>query len=417
VYSVRKKLPEAEAIQNTRTFVFQNADIKQAEDVIKGIVGDRGQVYAYAQGNTIVVKTTQEIMDDVAQIADRIDTSRRQVLIEARILELTDNKNKDHGVDWSQEGGLLNRSLSMGPFSWIQTDLNSGHFGQMPPSDIDPSSGDKYNPELKINQLTLNAGDLKVFLSALDQFTDIQTVSSPKVIVANGEKATIKIITKEPIIISTPSYSEQGQLQSIMYNQEADGTDPDTGKKRYATYDYGIMLDVTPTIYSEDNIAVHIVPTISRKDASKTVTRDISGDSSAKAKIIEFPVIDEKRVETYFTLANKQTAVIGGLTETTQQNIEKKVPILGSLPLLKKLFSYTSAEDVQKENVIFVTVTLEDGKNFDLERSIQKSPLTRRQLIREDNNQIIDDQAIDLFKAKDQGRITDEVKRLEKQTK
>ncbi len=414
VYSIRKKLPAAEAIKNTRTFVFQNADIQQAEEVIKGIVGERGQVYAYAQGNAIVVKTTQEIMDDVAQIAERIDTSRQQVLIEARILELSNNKNKDHGVDWSQEGGLLSRSISAGPFSWIQTDVNSGHFGQITPSAITPASGDTYLPELNINQLTLDAGTLKAFISALDQFTDIQTVSSPKVIVANGEKATIKIITKEPIIISTPSYSDQGQLQSIMYNQEPDGTDPDTGKKRYSTYDYGIMLDVTPTIYSRDNIAVHIVPTISRKDSAKTITRDISGDSSQNPKIIEFPVIDEKRVETYFTLADRQTAVIGGLTETTKQNIEKKVPILSSIPLLKKLFSYTSLEDVQKENVIFVTVSLEDGKSFDIEKAVKQSPLTRKQLIRDENNQIIDDRTVELFKAQDDKRVADEIKTLEK---
>ena len=263
-----------------------------------------------------------------------------------------------------------------------------------------------------LNQFTLDAGNLKAFISALDRFADIQTVSSPKVIVANGEKATIKIITKEPVIISTPTFGgTDGALQSILYNQDQDGTDPDTGKKRYATYDYGIMLDVTPTIYSEENIGVHIVPTISRLSSTKVLALSAK---TANSPVQSFPIVDEKKVDTTFMLANKQTAVIGGLTETTKQDLKTKVPILGSIPLLGRLFDYTSTQDVQKENVIFVTVSLEDGKNFDLAKVVKKSPLARQQIIRDGNNQVIDDQVIELFVDKDQKRVADEVKALKK---
>lgn len=406
VYSVRKKLPPAEAVQNTRTFIFQNADIAQATEMIRGIVGDRGQVFSYAQANTIVVKTTQEIMDDVAQIAERIDTPRQQVLIEARILELTDNTDKDRGVDWGQDGGLLKHALTLNPLTLVQRD---GGLEQISPVNIiNPAD---YAPALEFNRLTLDAGQVKVLMSALDQIADIQTVSSPKVIVANGEKAAIKIITKEPIIVSTPTYSQQGDLQSILYNQSEDGTDPLTGKKRYATYDYGIMLDVTPTIYSEDNIGVHIVPTISRQEKDPIA---LALTSDQNSPVQTFPIIDEKRVETTFMLANKQTAVIGGLTETTKQEKTTKVPLLSSIPLIKKLFAYTYTGNVQKENVIFVTVSLEDGKSFDLEKAVKTSRLTRKQLIRDENNQIIDDRTIELFKGQDQMRVEKELDKLDK---
>ena len=404
VYSIRKKLPASDAVRNTRTFLFKNADIKQAYDMLTGMVGGRGQVYAYPQGNSIVVKTSQEIMDDVAQIAERIDTARRQVLIEARILELSDTKQHDRGVDWSDPngGGLLKRAIS------FSAGTNSGGNILFDQKEL----GGAFNQR---DTLTLDAGQLRVLMSALDQIADVQTVSSPKVIVANGEKATIKIVRKEPVILSTPTFSTDGNLQSIIYNQDPDGTDPITTRKRYATYDYGIMLDVTPTIYSDENVGVHIVPTISRLYGTKDLA--LSAKDAANSPVQSFPIIDEKKVDTTFMLANKQTAVIGGLTETTKQDKESKVPILSSIPLIRQLFTYTHTEDVQLENVIFVTVTLEDGKKFDLDRANKKSPLTRKQLIREEGNQTVDDRDVELFKAREDDRVKEDVRIIEQKGK
>jgi general secretion pathway protein D len=116
-------------------------------------------------------------------------------------------------------------------------------------------------------------------------------------------------------------------------------------------------------------------------------------------------------------LANKQTAVIGGLTEKSKEDRETKVPILSSIPLLRQLFTYTEKVDVQMENVIFVTVSLEDGKKFDVDRAVQKSPLTRKQLVREEGNQVVDDRDVDLFKAREDGRIKEDVRIAEQKGK
>lgn len=408
VYSIRKKLPAAEAIKNTRTFIFKHADIKQASEMIKGIVADRGQVYAYAQGNAIVVKTTQEIMDDVAQIAERIDQPRQQVLIEARILELTDGKNKDRGVDWSKKGvGLLERTLSTTPN--LVLPMRTGNLGQntLPPDTF--------------QELTLNAGQLQVLLSALDQNTDIRTVSNPKVIVANGETAMIEILEKIPKVQRTVNQAATdagGNVTpaSIEVTQDDDGTDPDTGKKRYATYDFGIRLSVKPSIFTEENIAVQITPIITRENPEKSITTFI-GKSAGEDIYDTYYAVDEKRVNTTFMLGNKRTAVIGGLTETKTQETQKKVPFLSSIPLIRHLFTYTSSRDVQTENVIFVTVSLEDGKNFDVNKAVQKSPLTRKQLIRDDNNQVVDDRDVELFKKQEEGRIKEDIKIIERKDK
>jgi type II secretory pathway component HofQ len=399
VYSVRKKLPAAEAAKNTRTFLFKHADIAQAEAVIKGMVGERGQVYAYPQGNAVVVKTTQEIMDDVAQIAERIDQPRQQVLIEARILELTDNKKKDRGVNWAdaQGRGLLNRAISTGGDDLI---FGTGKVGN---NVLD-------TPDL--NQLTLNAGQLNVLISALDQVADIQTVSSPKVIVANGETADIQILSKIPRVEISRTTEQVGTnpnpVTSYTATQEEDGEDPNTKRKRFVEYEFGIRLSVTPTVYTPDNIAVKMVPIISRRNPDDDVIV-----SAGEANNV-FYAVDEKRVETTFMLANKQTAVIGGLTETSKEEQQKKVPFLSSIPLIRHLFTYTFTADVKKENVIFVTVTLEDGKSFDLAKSVKTSPLTRKQLILENNNQIVQDRDVELFTKQEEGRMAEDIRIIER---
>jgi type II secretory pathway component GspD/PulD (secretin) len=401
VYSVRKKLPAAEAVKNTRTFVFKHADLSQAAAMITGIVGSQGQVFSYAQGNSIVVKTTQEIMDDVEQVAERIDTPRQQVLIQSRILELTDSKDSDRGVDWSSEGtGLLNRSLSLSNLSFTQSDLNSFS-----------------SAFVQTNFLTLNAGQVNVLLSALDQVADVKTVSSPKVIVANGETASINILTKVPRLQRTLSQTESTSgttLTTIEVEQDDDGTDENTNRKRYAEYEFGIRLSVTPTVYSEENIAVKIVPIISRaNDEFTQVTLVGTDDENDITYYDTYYAIDEKRVETTFMLANQQTAVIGGLTETSKEESESKVPILGDLPLLGRFFSYNSTANVQKENVIFVTVSLEDGQSFDIEKTIKQSPLTRQQMIYDENQQVVDDKVIDSFRIQDQIRVEKAIEKLD----
>jgi len=404
LYSVRKKLPATEAAKNTRTFLFSHADIAQAKTVIEGIVGDRGQVYAYPQGNAVIVKTTQEIMDDVIQVAERIDQPRQQVLIESRILELTDRKTKDRGVDWGSENGLLKRAITASPD--LQFALNAGDANYTPVNVVNP-----------VNELTLNVGQLRVLMSALDQMADIKTVSSPKVIVANGETANINILTKIPKIQRSLTQNVSpggGTLTTVEVEQDEDGEDPNTKRKRYVEYEFGIRLAVTPTVYNQDNIAVKIVPIISRENADKTATVSVGKTDDGTVIEDKYYAVDEKRVETTFMLSDKQTAVIGGLTETVKADRKKKVPLLSSVPLLRQLFTYTTTEDEQRENVIFVTVSLEDGKSFDVGKAVQKSRLTRKQLISDENDQAVDDREVELFKVKDQSRMAGEIKALEK---
>lgn len=404
VYSVRKKLPPTEAVKNTRTFIFKHADIAQALDMIKGIVGDRGQVTAYPQGNAIVVKTIQEIMDDIAQIAERIDTPRQQALIEARIMELSDDGSNERGVDlrWDK---ILNGVANPSAGNLVKDGVSSLKTDGIPTAFASPGI-------TGIGTLTLNSADLGIMIKALQTKGNAQTISNPKVIVANGGTAKIDILTKIPKLQRklTRVSDAGGTTSTIEVRQDDDGTDSDTKRKRYVEYEFGIKLAVTPTIYSEENIAVLINPIITRENTEKTIQTAIGKDDAGKDVIDTYYSIDEKRVNTTFMLGNKRTAVIGGLTETKDVERERKVPLLGSIPLIRQLFTHKYTQKIQTENIIFVTVSLEDGKNFDVNKAVKQSPLTRKQLVRDENNQVIDDSAVEAMKSREESRIKEETK-------
>jgi type II secretory pathway component GspD/PulD (secretin) len=270
-----------------------------------------------------------------------------------------------------------------------------------------------------IGTLTLEASDLTIVIKALQTKGDARTISNPKVIVANGETARINILEKVPKVqrtLTTETDAAGISTKTVSVTQQDDGVDDDTKRKRFVEFEFGIRLSVTPTIYSEENIAVQVVPIISRVNTEKTIVSFVGEDGATPPNKIydTYYAIDEKRVNTTFMLGNKRTAVIGGLTETKNIDRERKVPLLGSIPLIQHLFTHKYSEKVQTENIIFVTVSLEDGKSFDVAKAVKQSPLTRKQLVRDENNQVVDDRAVELFKEQGDSRTKDEIRVIER---
>jgi general secretion pathway protein D len=154
--------------------------------------------------------------------------------------------------------------------------------------------------------------------------------------VANGETANIHIGQNEPNIKGTVTAGQQGQANTTTYALDE--------AKPY--FEFGISLDVTPTINNESNVTVRISPTLSRFVKDK-----VAPDNNT------FPIEATKTIKTVFSLESGKTAAIGGLTETQDREVESKIPLLGDIPFLGKwLFSHKHTEKVQTETIIFVTV-------------------------------------------------------------
>jgi type II secretory pathway component GspD/PulD (secretin) len=123
-----------------------------------------------------------------------------------------------------------------------------------------------------------------------------------------------------------------------------------------AFFSYGITLEVTPTISPNGLITVEIVPTISELTGQKTVY--VTSDSSIGN---DYPIIALRRLDTKFTMEDGKTAVIGGLTQTSEKTVDSGIPLLRHIPWIgPRLFGWKSREKTQDEILVFVTVRVAD---------------------------------------------------------
>ncbi|MFP6906363.1 MAG: secretin N-terminal domain-containing protein [Verrucomicrobiota bacterium] len=196
---------------------------------------------------------------------------------------------------------------------------------------------------IDIRSAILSAEAFALTLSALKEMDGVQIVSNPKLLVANGERATIHVGRNEPNIEAVPQ-GDTGDRFAYRLNS----TQP--------FIEIGVKLSVTPTINTTDSVTLRISPELSRLLGEKTV-----GEANTS-----FPITQIRKIETEFNVESGKTVAIGGLTETSDNEVIKKVPILGDIPIIGKyLFTHTHTEQFQDEVVIFVTVVLADPPDIE----------------------------------------------------
>ncbi|NOU36752.1 MAG: hypothetical protein HOO88_08280 [Kiritimatiellaceae bacterium] len=435
VYSVRKKPTDAPVLMNVRTFKLDYASVSNVNDMIRNMVPKEGKISIFPSRNTIVVQSTPENLLEIQSMIAAVDLPRQQVFIEAKFLELTDGASKQLGIDWAMLGGEnggygISGSGIGGDYSRNNTltdsrytDIAGRPYENVPTtvSDLPARPGSFGADETRVFGITpttlgidsttkalgatLKADDFKLVLAALKEINGIKVVSNPKIIVANEETAQIYIGQKEPNIKQATTQAQQADAVTT-YN-----LDPER-----PFFEYGIKLDVTPLVNTASNITVAIKPSLSRFVRNKTV-----GNGGT---INSFPVTDEKTIKTIFSLESGQTAAIGGLTELTSNDVERKIPLLGSLPLIGRLFDYSNKKNEQKETVIFVTVGLANPANINMETGLpQDSTLAMRydatsradRQIKAEGQKLLQTQEAERAKESIQKMQNTEQKRLQKQ--
>lgn len=428
VYSIREKAADAPEPLLVKVYKLNFATVDGVAEMVKEMVPEPGKVSVFPARNTIVVQSTAANQMEVNDIISAIDLPRQQVFIEAKFMELEDSASEKLGIDWQVLGGYgvglsgiggsygytdsksdtINnsrtrnwsdstsdsRSLTQSRFADIAGNpyevVEGDDFAEFPARAINnpdyirifgltPTTSSESLAEALSTTLndslstitsldqstvsralgaTLSADDFRLVLAALKETGGTKVVSNPKVIVANEETATIHIGREKPNVKGT--IQTAGDSQSTT-TYELDPTE------RY--FKDGIMVDVTPTINTTSNITVKIQPTLDRLDALPFVAPDGT----------EFYGKTTKKIDTLFSLESGQTAAIGGLTQNSSDEVERKVPLLGSIPLLGRLFRYSSKVSGQTETIIFVTVGLANPDGINMETGLpQESRLAMR---------------------------------------
>ena len=424
IYTIASRPPGQPDPLIADTVFLSYAPVSNVISIVSSMLAGQGSVVPFNAGNALIVRATSATLIEIHRVIKDIDQPRKQVYIEAKFIELTDEAIKDLGIDWQvlqnykvgvsgmrAEYNNTGEKLQSSKYTQSQNDnrtrvdqINQRYdkdgqpyqettttFEESPPGSgnfvantvitptrtiTDTIDQGKLNGQEIVNSDTrtisdirtavLSADDFALILSALKQTTGISVASNPKIIVANDETATIHIGNNEPNIKGTVTPGQQGQANTTTY--ELDDKEP--------YFKFGVTLDVTPTINSESNITVRIAPTISRFVQDK-----VAPDGNT------FPITSSKTIKTVFSLDNGKTAAIGGLTETADRDVTTKIPLLGDIPLIGKyLFSHTHKEKSQTETIIFVTVGIASPSSIDNRIGLpENSDLIERQLVVSEN--------------------------------
>jgi len=377
IYSVRRRPDGAPAPQIVETFLLSYATVPNAAKLVKELL-PTATVTQFASRNMLVVKSSESSINEIRKVLKIIDIVRRQVFIESKFMELNDGAQKDLGLDWKQLGiakdGTGGLGVTAGASSINYADGNQdttagygGLISSAPAANVLPQFSQH------IFTSVLNVDQFNVVLNALESTRGVNVVSNPKIIVASEEKANISIIRQEPNLKQDRQQAMNDTNDTITYQM-----DPDM-----PFFEYGIKLDVTPSIHTASNITLIIKPELTRKFGDKKAGKDLT-----------YPIIDKKTVTTTFNLTSGETAAIGGLTEVTDSVKERKVPLLGSIPYLGRLFSWKQTVSDQTETIIFVTVALADTQDIRLTTGLpEDSELARQRLIRDAATRLRNEQA------------------------
>ena len=287
----------ASDLTDIRTFRIQYADPAQLQAMLTPYLSDFGQLNVMLESKILVVEDTPEFLRRIAALISDIDRQPKQILIEAKILEVTLNSEDSYGINWSD---------------FFQSDGGDGTYGTRGLEGAGASGSSGLFFEIANTDLT-------AMLSALEQNGRIRTLSTPKLLALENEEASVIVGDRRGYTVTTTI--NQVTSESIEFLES------------------GVILRVTPHVDSEGRVMMDIHPEVS------TGVVDANG----------IPSQTTTEVTTRLLVGSGQTIFIGGLIKRTQTESRKGVPVLGRIPGVGLLFSSREVTSANTETVVVIT--------------------------------------------------------------
>lgn len=316
--------------QTTVTTTTETDLWKDVEAGVKSLLSPEGKAVVDKQSGNILVTDHPKILDRVAVYLESIEGSvQRQVLIEARVLEVVLTGKYHFGLDWGAiaQAGALKGASAASPGrifgqQLIPTNADTGRF-----------------------QIGVVSTDFSALLDVLSTQGEINVLSNPKLATLNNQTAVIRSATDEV-------FFERRVIETFV-----DGTPRVTTDVIPRTVTVGVVLAVTPQISSDGSVVLHIRPTVTDRTGEATFQDG--------ATVFTAPVLDVREADVVVRAREGQVVVIGGLIQNKKNDAESKVPILGDLPAIGRLFRSTTQETRKTELVVLLSPTVMVGKKID----------------------------------------------------
>jgi type IV pilus assembly protein PilQ len=338
--SMIRVAPSAEITQESEKLVnkiyrITYADIKEVEKALNKFISQRGSISTNPGTSNIIVTDTESKIKAVDTFIEEIDRITPQILVEARIYDITCSDKLDLGVEW-----MAGRNTTYTDATGTAT-IPPGTLGANASGDTKPFSTGIFTGAtgktagtsglLKFGWLKDNL-DIDVVIRAQQNLVNAKLLANPRILVLDNETAQIQITSEIPYQELTET-SGGGSIGSTNFK------------------DVGVTLNVKPHLTRDEKIRLYVEPEFSVK------TGDVTFSQSGGFEY-PVPIVDKRKAKTTLLIDNGQTIVLGGMRKKDVTKAINKVPLLGDIPILGYLFRFEGESVINSELVVFITPRL-----------------------------------------------------------
>lgn len=319
---------EPELISSTVKLHFAKASelMKSLTTGSGSLLSPAGSITFDDRSNLLVIQDEPRSVKNIKKLIAEMDKPIEQIAIEARIVTITDESLKELGVRWgifnpTENARRVTGSLGANGFENLTENLNVNFATTTTPAG-----------SVALQVAKINGRLLDLELSALERENNVEIIASPRLLTTNKKSASIKQGTEIPYVVS----NTRNDTQSVEFREAVLG------------------LEVTPHISKDNNILLDLL--VSQNSPGSRVAYGLN----------EVVSIDKQEINTQVFAKDGETIVLGGVFHDTITKSEDKVPVLGDIPGIKRLFSKESERHQKRELVIFVTPhILKQGETLD----------------------------------------------------
>ena len=293
-------------------------------------LNDGGYIHFDERSNSLIIKENTASIKNTLALIKELDKPTEQIAIEARIVTISSKNLQELGVRW----GMFSADSSI-----EEVARNGGRV-----QNLNVNFPVVAGASATLQVASINSKLLDLELSALEQENSVEIIASPRLLTTNKKLASIKQGTEIPYAI----YDRKSETYDISFKEAVLG------------------LEVTPHISENNQILMDLI--VTQNSQGQSVGNANSGNTAI--------AIDKQELNTQVFAKHGETIVLGGVFQHLKSKDSDKIPVLGSIPFLKRLFSYQKDQINKRELVIFVTPYIVQSKDVaaDFSKTKEKSP-------------------------------------------
>jgi type IV pilus assembly protein PilQ len=346
VYYIKTGAERTAEPTESDSFQFSYARAKETAPLIAAQLSSKDAPQVDERTNTIFFRETRGNIDNVRKLLVQIDKPTKQIMIEARLVEVNANPKQAYGINWAGVVGGPNnpKNVKYGGGALATTTTGGGTAGgsggatttgtSVVLSDFAHTANSAFG-NLLGQVAILSVPQMSLTLQALNEDSDAEFLANPRIVTADNMQAKIEIVRNQPV----PQLNFNEQTATSVFGGFQD-------KK------FGNTLVVKPLVNKDNFITLSVKPEISNKVFDQPFT--FAGAT------VTSPVIDTRSLDSNVLIKSGDTLAIGGLLQDEMSKNRTKVPLMGDIPLLGYFFQSHENARVKRNLLIFVTPTILD---------------------------------------------------------